>query len=314
MRLVLSLIAYFVVVFIGGALLAPGLYWGTQWGSHHWPLLTRLAAHPFHRFLGRSLLGLAVLGLWPLLRFGGMAKWRDLGFVKQKQMGMDFLRGLAIGWASLAAAALLACIFGARAWAPPASVAEVMRPLFSATLTALLVAVLEEILFRGALFGLLRKAVSWPAALAASSAIYSLSHFIARTEWKQPVDWSSGLTLLGEMIRHHPPLVPAFFTLFVAGAILALAYERSGALFLPIGLHAGWIFWLKISGVFFHQTGVGQAVWGSDNIIHGWAPLLILLFVLALMARRMGYLHADGPPQRNRAMKPGSVDARSERR
>jgi hypothetical protein len=288
MRAVLSLIVYLAVVFIGGALLAPGLYGWTQWGSCHFPLLTRLAAHPFHRFLGRSLLGLAVLGLWPLLRFNGMAQWRDVGFVKQKQTGMDFLRGLAIGWASLAAAALLGCFFGARAWGPPASPSEILRQLCGATLTAVVVAVLEELLFRGALFGLLRKAMSWPAALAVSSAIYSLSHFIARAEWKQPVHWSSGLALLGEMIRNHPPLVPAFFTLFVVGAILALAYERSGALFLPIGLHAGWIFWLKVSGVFFRQTGSGQALWGSNNMVDGWAPFLILVIVLALVARRTG--------------------------
>jgi membrane protease YdiL (CAAX protease family) len=244
-----------------------------------------------------------------------MAKWRDLGFVKQKQMGLDFLRGLAIGWVSLAAAVLLGCVFGARAWGPPASVAEILKQLFSATLTAVIVAVLEEVLFRGALFGLLRKAMSWPAALAVSSAIYSLSHFIARTEWKQPVHWSSGLTLLGEMIRRHPPLVPAFFTLFVVGAILALAYERSGALFLPIGLHAGWVFWLKASGVFFHQTGAGQPLWGSDNMIDGWVPLLILIIVLPLVARRTGCgFHPGDPSQRNRAMNPGSVDARSERR
>jgi membrane protease YdiL (CAAX protease family) len=315
MRLVLSLVVYLVVVFIGGALLAPGLYCLTQWGSHHWPLLTRLAAHPFHRFLGRSLLGLAVLGLWPLLRFAGMAKWRELGFGKQKQMGMDFLRGFAVGWASLAAAALLACLFGARAWGPPASAAEMMRQLLNATLTAVIVAVLEEILFRGALFGLLRKASSWPVALVVSSAIYSLCHFIARTEWPKPVDWSSGLTLLGEMMRHHPPLAPAFFTLFVVGAILALAYEQTGALFWPIGLHAGWIFWLRATRVFFHQTGAGQAFWGSENMVDGWASLLILSFVLALVAGRKGRrLLLEDAAQRNRAINPGSVDARSERR
>jgi hypothetical protein len=160
--------------------------------------------------------------------------------------------------------------------------------LFNATLTAVIVAVLEEILFRGALFGLLRKASSWPVALLVSSVIYSLCHFIARTEWKKPVDWSSGLTLLGEMMKRHPPLVPAFFTLFVVGAILALAYEQTGALFLPIGLHAGWIFWLRATRVFFRQTGAGETFWGSENMVDGWASLLVLGFVLALMARRKG--------------------------
>jgi uncharacterized protein len=286
MRPILSLPVYLVVVFLGGALLAPWLYWLAQWAAGHFPPLARLAANPFHRFVGRSLLGLAVLGLWPLLRSAGMGSWRDLGIVKQKRGGVELLRGFALGWASLAGAALLACLCGARVLTAPASAAELGGQLLNATLAAMLVAVLEEIMFRGALFGLLRKAMPWPGALALSSAVYALAHFIAKAETGLPVRWSSGLKLLGEMVSLHPPLVPAFFTLFVAGAILALAYQRSGALFFSIGLHAGWIFWLKACRLLFRQSGPERAWWGSDNLIDGWMSLLILIFVLCLVARR----------------------------
>src|SRR5579862_2801435 len=98
MRPILSLLVYFVVVFLGGALLAPWLYWLAQWGGGQWHPLARLAANPFHRFVGRSLLGLAVVGLWPLLRWNRMASWRELGIVKQKQGGGEFLRGFGVGW------------------------------------------------------------------------------------------------------------------------------------------------------------------------------------------------------------------------
>src|SRR5580704_17993447 len=64
LRPTLALLAYVCAVFIGGALLAPWLYWlagrvapGSQ-----------LAAKPFHRYLDRSLLGIALVGIWPLLR------------------------------------------------------------------------------------------------------------------------------------------------------------------------------------------------------------------------------------------------------
>jgi hypothetical protein len=286
MRPILSLLVYLIVVFIGGTLLAPWLFWLARWGAGHWHALSRLAANPFHRFLGRSLLGLAVLGLWPLLRSAGMASWREIGLVKQNQAGVEILRGFVLGWASLAGAAALAWAFGARAFIPHASAAGLGRAVFSATLAAVIVAVLEEVLFRGALFGLLRKAIPWPAALVVSSTVYSLAHFIAKAEWALPVRWSSGLMLLGEMVNHHPPLVPAFFTLFVAGAILALAYQRFGTLFFPIGLHAGWIFWLKACRLIFRQTGPARSFWGSDNLIDGWLSLFILIFVLSLVARR----------------------------
>jgi uncharacterized protein len=286
MRAALSLLVYLIVVFLGGAVLAPCLWWSAQWGAGHWPAMSRLAANPFHRFLDRSLLGLAVLGVWPLARSAGMANWADLGFVKHKQAPLDFLRGFALGWASLAWVALLAVVCHARIWIPSHSSAGIGRHLLNATVSALLVAILEELLFRGALFGLLRKSMPWPAALAVSSAIYSLAHFIGSAELPGPVHWDSGLVLLGEMFRQSPPLIPSFFTLFVVGAILALAYQRSGALYLSIGLHAGWIFWLKSYRLLLQQTGPGQPFWGSDNLIDGWVSLLVLIVVFVLVALR----------------------------
>lgn len=83
-----------------------------------------------------------------------------------------------------------------------------------------------------------------------------------------------------------PPLVPAFFTLFVAGAILALAYQRTGALFVSIGLHAGWIFWLKFYGFLTVQTpGANPAIWGTDTLIDGWLALPVLGCVFWMVSR-----------------------------
>src|SRR5580658_2311009 len=112
MRPIRSLVLYFVVVFLGGALLAPCLYWLAQWGAAHWPALSGLAAKPFHRFLDRALLGLALLCLWPLLRLGGLRSWRDLGFLRQGRSTRQILAGFVLGWASLAVVALLAVACG----------------------------------------------------------------------------------------------------------------------------------------------------------------------------------------------------------
>src|SRR5271170_6025036 len=99
-RPIQSLLIYFAVVFPGGALLAPWLYWLAQWASGHWHAFSGLAASPFHRFLDRSLLGLALLCLWPLLRGGGARSWQDLGFARQPTFAWQILRGFALGWAS----------------------------------------------------------------------------------------------------------------------------------------------------------------------------------------------------------------------
>jgi uncharacterized protein len=286
MRPIRSLLIYLAVVFLGGALLAPWLYWLAQWAAAHWPALSGLAAKPFHRFLDRSLLGLGLLCLWPLLRGAGARSWQDLGFVRQARPVRQILIGFALGWASLAVVALLALACGARAFILTHSAAEVLRHLFNATMTAVVVAILEELLFRGALFGMLRQSMPWPAALVISSAVYSAVHFIKSGETALPVQWHSGLALLWEMLCHPPPLVPAFFTLFVAGSILALSYQRTGALYFSIGLHAGWIFWLKACGFLSHASGAHPLFWGTDNLIDGWLSFIILAVLFVLIARQ----------------------------
>jgi membrane protease YdiL (CAAX protease family) len=284
MRPIRSLLIYFAVVFLGGALLAPWLYWLAQWAAGHWPAFTGVAGKPFHRFLDRSMLGLALLCLWPLLRCGGARNWRDLGFVRQGRPARQILSGFALGWASLAAVALLALACGARAFILTHSAGEIFRHVINATWAAVVVAILEELVFRGALFGLLRQSMPWPAALVVSSAVYSAVHFIKSGDIALPVRWNSGLMLLRAMLVHPPPLIPAFLTLLVAGSILALCYQRTGALYFSIGLHAGWIFWLKTYGFLSRPTGAYVPFWGSDNLIDGWLSLIVLAILFVLIA------------------------------
>lgn len=287
MRPIRSLLIYFAIVFLGGALLAPWLYWGAQWAGGHEPVLARLAASPFHRFLDRALLGTALLGLWPLLRSEGMLRWDSLGLRGGGRGGRQTLLGFLCGWVSLGGVALAACAFGARSFTPAHSPDAWLRRILSAALTAVIVAVIEEILFRGALFGILRRAMPWRRALVISSAIYALVHFIQKTDSTGPIRWFSGLALLPRMFHQGGPYIPAFFTLFVAGAILALAYQRTGALYFSIGLHAGWIFWLKSYRFLTEASGGGQAFWGTDNLIDGWLALGALVFVLVFLAQRL---------------------------
>ncbi len=93
MRTICLLAVYLIVVFGGGALLAPWLYRLTQWGARHWTALAGLAANPFPRFVLRAILGLAVVWLWPLLRACGMCSGREMGLTWSRRP----LRNLASG-------------------------------------------------------------------------------------------------------------------------------------------------------------------------------------------------------------------------
>jgi hypothetical protein len=318
MRWIFLLAVYLAAVFGGGALLAPWLYHLAQWGSGHWTALAGLAKNPFPRFVLRAMLGLAVAGLWPLLRGCGMWSGREMGLTfganqkaesrnseiegkgKPRQdrvppcpgHGMwggrpvwNLAAGFAIGFGSLAGAAGLAVVCGGRALNLSHSGPEMLSLLLGATVSAAVVALVEELIFRGALFGILRKAWAWPSALAVSSAVYASVHFLQTAGAPQPIDWLSGIRLLPDLLRIPPDglgLAPAFFTLFLAGAILALAYQRTGTLFLSIGLHAGWIFWLRAYRFLTADSpGASRLIWGSDKLIDGWLPFFVLGVVLA---------------------------------
>ncbi len=283
MRPVRALVIYIVVIFIGGALLAPWLWQLAQWSAPSFP---RLAHAPFHRFLDRSFLILALAGVWPMRRALGAAAWRDLGVVSPYGQGKKFCGGLVLGFLSLAAVAGLALGFGGRTLAPSLTAHQWVGAVFGAIGTAAVVATLEEILFRGGIFGGLRQVLYWPFALAISSVVYALVHFLQRAELTGPVAWDSGLLLLPRTLggfANIQALVPGFFSLTLAGVLLGLAYQRSGNLYFSIGLHAGWIFWLKIYSQVTLPAPQGITwFWGSEKMTDGWLAFLVLALALAI--------------------------------
>jgi membrane protease YdiL (CAAX protease family) len=284
-RLVRSLLIYLVVVFIGGALLAPWLYWLAQTlapGSH-------LAHNPFHRFVDRALLGLALIGIWPLLRNLGVNSWREAGLVKPAAQWKFLLGGFALGFGSLACAAVIVMAGHGRQFNSALTPGQFAGGVAGATGTAIVVAALEEILFRGAIFGGLRKFWDWRTALLVSSMVYAIVHFLQNVDVPGPIVWSSGLSLLPQKLHgflNWQTVLPGFFNLTLVGIILGLAYQRTGNLYCSIGLHAGWIFWLRAYGMLTTPShgNVNQWLWGTQKLVDGWVTLGVLMVPLLCVA------------------------------
>ncbi|HEX5400120.1 MAG TPA: hypothetical protein VFY06_13830, partial [Verrucomicrobiae bacterium] len=111
MRPFRALVIYIVVVFIGGALLAPWLWQLAHSFASPFP---KIANAPFHRVLDRSFLILALAGLWPLLRSLGAVSFREIGLVSPYGHGNKLLAGVSLGFFSLAIVAILTIAFGGR--------------------------------------------------------------------------------------------------------------------------------------------------------------------------------------------------------
>ena len=291
MQPIRALLIYLSAIFIGGALLAPWAWHLAQLGGGLFPHLAHTA---FHRYVDRCFQIIALLGLWPFMRALGATSRREIGLVSPVGQFHHLGGGILLGVASLACVAVVSLAGHGRDVAQHLSAAKITGTLAGAAATALAVSLLEEILFRGGVFGGLRRVVHWTTALIISSVIYALMHFLQGPQLTGPVQWNSGLVALGSMLAGFTDLhqlVPGFFSLTVAGLWLALAYQHTGNLYFSIGLHAGWVFCLKTFGglTMPQQTTPSwapeppPAIWfyGSGKLIDGWLAFFVLVGFLA---------------------------------
>jgi hypothetical protein len=294
MRVPRAWLLYLLMVFLGGALLAPALYWLAQGLAFEWPVWERVAANPFHRYVHRSLELLALAGLWPLLRELRVNSLRQVGWVAPRRLRWQELGGgFVLGFLTMAVIAGVSLAGGTRTVGSSLTVAGLAGRLGSATLTAVVVAVLEETLFRGALFGTLKDGFGWAGAALFSGLVFAAVHFFEPVRASGPVTWTTGLTVLARMFRglsEWHSLMPGFLNLTLVGILLAVAFHRTGALYFPIGLHASWVVWIKLYGyVSQPMAGAGTWVCGSDKLVDGWLALPVLLaalWALPWLARR----------------------------
>jgi len=280
---------YLLIIFLGSALAAPWLYKLLQALAKAVPALSGLAETPFPRVMNRTLMVLGALALWPLARGLGVGSWREIGLSKSATACRDMTVGFLFGLGSLACVAAAALVYGARGWVAERTAMEILRHLANAASAAIAVSLIEEIFFRGLFFGGLRKSMHWPLALGLSSLIYAGVHFLQRTQFAGVVEWTSGFVVLGSMLRGFGDVgmvFPGFLNLAVAGALLALAYQWTGALYFSIGLHAGWVFWLKSYGFFSKEGTSGHLwFWGTGKLIDGFLALVVLSVMLCLLLR-----------------------------
>ncbi len=280
------------MVFVGGALLAPWLWWGAQaWasepGAPGWA--AALAHQPFHRYVHRCLLGLALAGLLPMARILGCRHWRDVGLARDPRAWGNAARGARLGFLMFAALLLYELATHVREGRSGLTIAGALSAVGRASLSAIAVAVIEEILFRGVLFGGLRGSLGILQAMLLSSAVYAIVHFMDRPPAPVAVGWDSGLEAVRQMLAGSlslARLVPGFFTLFAAGTLLAWMYQRTGTLYFSMGLHSGWVFWIKMRGWVTAPGSGATASGGRWELVSGWPALVVIVIVLAWIVRR----------------------------
>ena len=276
----LKVIVYLVAAFVAGALVAPWIFWFGQYlegaGVTNW-----LAGFPFHRVLSRCIQVSALVLLWPTLRWIGLRRPAELNLQRNPSWLGDLMTGVVIGAGLVGLLGIFYVVVGLAQIRPEPAWAGLGRIV----LTAVAVSGIEEVIFRGVVLGLCLWTLPRAGAICVSSLFFAVVHFIKPSKTDiapEAVRWWSGL---GEAVRFTEglPVVPLLVfgvaSLFVAGWILGSAALQTRSLWLPIGLHAGWIFSQQTSNLLLQTSAAsptGHLPWVGPNLVSGAVPTGLL--------------------------------------
>jgi membrane protease YdiL (CAAX protease family) len=275
------LAAYFIAIVVGGALLAPILFWSAQSLAAH-GVFPFLAKYDFDTFFHRAILIAAVLFLWPLLRVSNVRGLADLGLAPDPHWARDVGAGVLLSVIPLlfCGALLIALhIYSFRH-------VFVWPRLGKVLLASISVPFIEETFFRGIVLGILLRTRRKLLSVIAVSALFAEVHFLKGSE-REPVivTWTSGFQSIADAFAGFGDammVLAAFATLFLIGCILADARVLTRSLWLPIGLHAGWIL---ASGTFswLARRQMVALPWLGKNLLVGIIPLGLAAVTWILM-------------------------------
>jgi membrane protease YdiL (CAAX protease family) len=276
-----KLALYFVAIVIVGALLAPLLFWLAQSVAAH-GVFSFLAKYDFETFFHRAILIAAALFLWPLLRISHVHGMADLGLTSNSRWRRDLCAGVVLSAIPLLCCGALLIEFDAYSFRHTIAWSRFGKLLAA----SIAVPFIEEAFFRGIVLGVLLRTGRKYLAILIVSALFAAIHFLKAPEQTSTVvTWSSGFDSIAHALgRVGDPmmLASAFATLFVIGCILADARVLTRSLWLPIGLHAGWILASGAFNLLARQRTLALP-WMGKNLLIGIIPLGLATFTWIVM-------------------------------
>jgi membrane protease YdiL (CAAX protease family) len=242
-----------------------------------WPLIqTGWIDHDPQRVMGRLAQVFILVGLWPLLKAMAVADRESLGFAATRK---GFARALGIGWlagvAMLVTLALALVALEVRVPGPQ-PLSGLAAKAGAALIGGVLVALLEEVFFRGALYSAVARRSGAGAAILWSALLYALLHFMKPRALPDGVvyDWTANWAIF--LSTFTSPWqwrnLDSFVALVLAGVLLAVVRRQTGHIGWCIGLHAGWIFVIQVTRKLTDGNDGADLAWlaGDYDGVIGW--------------------------------------------
>jgi membrane protease YdiL (CAAX protease family) len=239
------------------------------------------------------LLVIAFLLGWRRLDLGSAA---DIG-LRHAGWARDLRWGLVIGALGVGAGVTAAMLGGAMVPRLRHDVAKTIGLAAAALLGAVIVGVGEEALFRGVLLRRFTADMGRTGGVLLSTAIYAIVHALRPGGSREVfptagIDRTLGLFApLGEA-----GVLPSLVGLFGLGLLLAVARQRTGSLWLPIGIHAAYVAVFRVGRLLLdiRRTPVWLIGPGWPPLIGGAGGLIALVATAALLAAALRR-HAQWP-------------------
>jgi uncharacterized protein len=243
-----------------------------------------------HRVMGRLAQVLILIGLWPFLRWQGLANREALGFgpdwpvIKRAVMG-----GWGLGALILLALVLALLELEIRLPDPtPDSWTQIAPRIVQALIGGLLIGVLEETFFRGALYSAIRRREGRRSAMLWSAALYAVLHFMKPGALPESMafDGAGAVWIFAHVFidLFQWAHLDSLAALFMVGLLLALVREHTGHIGWCIGLHAGWVLVIQVNRYLTDgndDSPLSCLVGDYDGTI-GWLAVLWIGLLMAL--------------------------------
>ena len=234
---------------------------------------------PFTRIYNRVfevLLVIALVATWRRLDLGGPAAWGLRRDGWSRALGV----GLAIGLAGIAVGLVAAWVGGGLVPALRFDAFKTVRKALLGIGAAMVVGVGEETLFRGILLRRFSLDLGARGGLALTTIIYGIVHALRGGKVASVGPWAGVERTLGLFAPlGNPATLAGVAGLCGLGLLLAVARQRTGSLWVPIGIHAAWVGVFRVGRLFFdiRQRPAWLVGPGWPPLVGGAAGLLALV-------------------------------------
>jgi membrane protease YdiL (CAAX protease family) len=290
-RLLIIIIASLVL----SALITPFVFYGIQALRALSPGLDGALDFPFDRVMRRVILIVTLLLLFLERRRLEIRSLAAIGLKKRAGWKRQLSWGWITGVLSLSCMLVIMLAPGSRRFSPDfTGPFNLVYELGKAFVSGAVVALIEEVFFRGFILQSLMKDLRKGAAVVAASLFFAIVHFFNAGDMPAlaGLDVTAGfraLVYFFQPLLAPSEVIPGFIGLFLVGIVLACAYIWTGSLYLSIGLHAGWVFAIKGESVFLSRAGrVAPWFYGGGEVVtgvFGWIMLAVVLIILRLFVR-----------------------------